>query len=324
MGIRHALVESIKEETADRAARYGGSDNFFATKIPLDPNDMPRLAMVNGLAVPKELGLLCDEMRKVYPHIQFGINANCSATWVGETLACIELWGYLPNDVYAPIRVGFSDYRVKKNDEKQPTYGVYARSITNQKFQSGREQYYMIMSDKLDKALTAVRTHLRAYRLGEIAKRSNTDYHVEARDGAGVSRRRFHRAQEDVVSHVSFINELQHMISSGHTFVDGAFKNAVLNMLEAKDMYDKEEHRVHYANFVLVREQDGGQVFDVMRNLEVGRSDALDKTPVETFTETTLPEDIAGKIAALSMLQTNNYVDGLGMRVSNITYWVAV
>jgi hypothetical protein len=322
MGIKHALVDSIKEETADRAARYAGSDGLG--RLAFDPNDMPRLTWVSGVPVPKELGLLCDEMRKVYPHIQFGLSGNCASQWVGETLAAVELWGYLPNDVYAPIRVGFSDYRVKRYDEPQRTYGVYARSITNQKFQSGREQHHMIMSDKLDKALTAVRTHLRAYRLGEIAKRSNPDYNVEVRDGASVSRRKYYTAREEVVSHVSFVNELQHMISSGHTFVDETFKNAVLNMLEAKDMNDKEERRVHYAHFVLVREQDGVQVFDVMRRLEVGRSDMLDTVPVETFTDATLPEDIAGKIAALSMLQTNNYVDGLGMRVSNITYWVAV
>jgi hypothetical protein len=322
MGMRHAQVEDIKKETADRASRYAGSDGLG--RLAFDPNDMPRLTWVSGVPVPKELGLLCDEMRKVYPHIQFGLSGHCASQWVGETLAAVELWGYLPNDVYAPIRVGFSDYRVKRHDESQRTYGVYARSITNQKFQSGREQHHMIMSDKLDKALTAVRTHLRAYRLGEVAKRSGTDYNIEARDSASVSRRKYHTAREEVVSHVSFVNELQHMISSGHTFVNGAFKNAILNMLEAKDMYDKEEHRVHYADFVLVREQDGVQVFDVMRNLEVGRSDMLDTVPVETFTEATLPEDTAGKIAALSMLQTNNYVDGLGMRVSNITYWVAV
>lgn len=322
MGVKHALVDTIKKETTERAALYAGEIGM--SKLAFDPNDMPRLAMINGLPVPKELGLLCDEMRKVYPYIQFGGDGHCSAEWVGETLACVELWGYLPNDVYAPIRVGFNDYRVKRHDERQRTYGVYARSIVNHKFQTGREQHYMIMSDKLDKALTAVRTHLRAYRLGEIAKRSGTDYNIEARDSASVARRKFHTAREDVVSDVSFINELQHMISSGHTFVDGTFKNAVLNMLEAKDMYDKEQHRVHYADFVLVREQDGVQVFDVMRRLEVGRSDVLDNTPIETFTEATLPEDIAGKIAALSMLQTNNYVDGLGMRVSNITYWVAV
>jgi hypothetical protein len=36
-----------------------------------------------------------------------------------------------------------------------------------------------------------------------------------------------------------------------------------------------------------------------------------------------LPEDIAGKIAVLSMVDSAHYVDGVGLRAPDGTYWVA-
>jgi len=42
----------------------------------------------------------------------------------------------------------------------------------------------------------------------------------------------------------------------------------------------------------------------------------------KTLLPNELPDDLAHKLASLSMLNDEAYVEGLGMRVSASTYWV--
>jgi hypothetical protein len=43
---------------------------------------------------------------------------------------------------------------------------------------------------------------------------------------------------------------------------------------------------------------------------------------VTTYKMEDLPEGIAGNLAALSMVEDNHYVDGVGLRVDSATFWV--
>jgi hypothetical protein len=62
---------------------------------------------------------------------------------------------------------------------------------------------------------------------------------------------------------------------------------------------------------------------DVIEVLDANKRSRLDShMPVVTYKMEELPENIAGNLAALSMVDDNHYVDGVGLRVDSTTFWV--
>lgn len=315
MGFKHTTVEEIEKRTHEIV-----SNPRIET---MSESDTKLIASVDGIVVRKELAALCTELRKVYRHIKFGVARNCEACWVGGMLAVEELWAYMPNDIYAPVRIGYGDYRVRCVDTAVLTYGVYARNIENQKFKPDRKQHRMVLSEKLDKALSAVKSNLRMYRPEEVAQLSAHEYAVEVRGALRKADRKYEEARFDVLRNRSLHVMLRNLVNSGFEFHDAAFKQELEDMFKAEDEMCKEKSKVHLADFVLVRMEGDKQVFDVIRSINP-RDWRLDSSNIiETYDESAVPEDIARKMAALSMLQPNNYIEGLGMRVGINTYWVA-
>jgi hypothetical protein len=315
MGFKHTTVEEIEKRTHELV-----SNPRIET---ISAEDANRIASVDGIVVRKELAALCTELRKVYKHIKFGVARNCESCWVSSVLAAEELWAYMPNDIYAPVRIGYGDYRVRCVDTAVLTYGVYARNIENQKFKPDRRQYHMVLSEKLDKALSAVKSNLRMYRPEEIARMSSHDYAVEVRVASRQATNVYDEKRLDVLRNPSLHVMLRNLLNSEFEFHDVAFKQELEDMFKAEEEMYKEKSKVHLADFVLVRMEGDKQVFDVIRAINPKGWDVNQSQGIETYDESAVPEDIARKMAALSMLQPNNYIEGLGMRVGINTYWIA-
>lgn len=315
MGFKHTSVEEIEKRTHEIV-----SNPRIETMSAEDAN---RIASVDGIVVRKELAALCTELRKVYKHIKFGVARNCESCWVGGVLAAEELWAYMPNDIYAPVRIGYGDYRVRVVDSEVLTYGVYARSIENQKFKPDRKQYHMVLSEKLDKALSAVKSNLRMYRPEEVAQMSANDYAVEVKTASRQATNVYDEKRLDVLRNPSLHVMLRNLLNSEFEFHDVAFKQELEDMFKAEEEMYKEKSKVHLADFVLVRMEGDKQVFDVIRSINPKNWKLDSSNIIETYDESAVPEDIARKMAALSMLQPNNYIEGLGMRVGINTYWIA-
>lgn len=315
MAFKHTSVEEIEKRTHELV-----SNPRIETMSAEDAN---RIASVDGIVVRKELAALCTELRKVYKHIKFGVVRNCESCWVGGVLAAEELWAYMPNDIYAPVRIGYGDYRVRCVDNEVLTYGVYARNIENQKFKPDRKQYHMVLSEKLDKALSAVKSNLRMYRPEEIARMSSHDYAVEVKTASRQATNVYDEKRLDVLRNPSLHVMLRNLLNSEFEFHDAAFKQELEDMFKAEEEMYKEKSKVHLADFVLVRMEGDKQVFDVIRSINPREWKIDLSNVIETYDESAVPEDIARKMAALSMLQPNNYIEGLGMRVGINTYWIA-
>ena len=74
-------------------------------------------------------------------------------------------------------------------------------------------------------------------------------------------------------------------------------------------------------NFVRVYQRLGDQSFDVVPVDEVNNWGCEVRQEVTRYTED-LPEDIAGRIAALSLMADKSYVEGVGYRVNESMFYV--
>jgi hypothetical protein len=94
-------------------------------------------------------------------------------------------------------------------------------------------------------------------------------------------------------------------------------------LILADNEMNRQAARKLQAYHVRVYEERGVQMASVLNVIEIeGGNDGVagehTSMPVND-----LPEDIAGKIAVLSMVDSAHYVDGVGLRAPDGSYWVA-
>jgi hypothetical protein len=320
MAFQHTRVEEIETHTAQ----------YVATNSHRTPESYER-EVGGGLLVGYKLADLCDEVRKIDTALKFGITDRCkiihrsSLKQSGAVQVPMECWVYIPGDEFALLRIGYADYNV--GDSSKEAYSVYARTIRNEKYGVYREQYHMNLSESLERSMRSVKKYLRPYHTPDIAEMSAAEIEEKVSDIVAAQDGKFSEAKKAVVYDASFINEMRALVDNNHAFVDTAFGKKVVALLtEHEELKAKRNAHVH-GHFVLVRSRGGRQVFDVIRVTDMRNSvQKMFRVParptVTSYTQDDLPQDIAQKLAALSMLKDDSFIENLGFKVSSTSYWV--
>ena len=318
MSYEHMSVATLEEHTGWYIARV--KEHIETVDEDMAERRRKAIRMIDSIPVRTGLALFCEEVRKVYKHIKFGVPRRPAMHWEYGVSAVCEVWAYFDGDTFAPIRLGYKPYSAKGDGPSQ--YGVYARCIRNDKYKEGREQYNMAMTDSIDRALRNAKKNLRPYRVEEVAGMSLGNFTASIGGLRYNAAQKVMSAKREVIEHTGFIRELRHLIETGHDFVDSGFKGLVVNMLQAseehKQMYDKQ----HHGYYVAVRNHNGEQVFDIITVLDVTRAVASNIGAHKTCAMHELPEGVPEKLAALSMIDGGRYIDGLGFKVNDTAYWV--
>ena len=118
----------------------------------------------------------------------------------------------------------------------------------------------------------------------------------------------------------TLLNELRHLLNTGHEFVDARYSAQLHTMFESMKEFAACNGQVNM-NFVRVYQRLGDQSFDVVPVDEVNNWGCEVRQEVTRYTED-LPEDIAGRIAALSLMADKSYVEGVGYRVNESMFYV--
>lgn len=311
MAYKHVAVADIVRTTTNRLAKLAEQVNT------VNPTDAP-VQMIDGLPCSPALAQFAQAIRKTNRHVKFGITGKAKYLWQSERH--LELFVYMEGDMYAMARIGHADYTVGKESITYK-FMVESRTINNEKYRDNRDEYHMALTDTLDRAVKNVSKHMRRYSPLEVAAISYEKVRSYLRSPGIKAGSKLYEAKCAVRDHSHLQTELIILLDSGYSFLSYELRNAVMELRDAQKEDTEARDMAKPCYFIIVRLQNDDMMCDVVRlhSFEDIRQ-GTDSTV--TYKMEDLPEELAGRIAVLSMVEDDQYVDNVGLRVNSSTFWV--
>jgi hypothetical protein len=243
---------------------------------------------------------------------------TCKFSPVGNSTE--QLHVYLPTDHFTLGVVGWGDWSV----DGKPTNSIMVQSprIRNDKYHSGRTQYYMWTSINPKRALSNALGALRPHTPIAVAKHYAPDVASKVWNSDYEGQNKVTKVRGKLVRHDSLEQELRGIVASGYTFINAEFSDLVTSFLHEADEYALRQQKIDmvYVRAYMLGEQ---QVFDTVPIANMHKHYNFDvEESFLRYTEDTLPDDIRGKLSMLLMVDMKEYVDGVGMRVHDEVFYV--
>jgi hypothetical protein len=315
MSYDHTRVDAIEKKTKSLLST-------LADSVETVNADDPPIPMVDGIPVIAPLVNFCAEIRKVNRHVKFGVGKKIKNTWGhGSINRVLELYVYMEGHTYAMMKIGYADYSVKNTGDVK--YMVSARMIKNEKFSEDKDQYHMATAESIERAVKNVKKYMRPYAPVECAVMSFDS--VRNRFSAVVSNvaSELSSVRYDITQSAHLRNELFHMVDVGYEFLSEEFRGMIVKWREKYQEDQVSRGRALHAYYVNVRIHREEMMCDVIEVLDANKRSRLEPhMAVTTYKMEDLPEHLSGSLAALSMVEDDHYVDGVGLRVDSATFWV--
>ena len=252
-----------------------------------------------------------------------------------ESIQKEQVYIYLPTDFCAMGWVGYGDFRVGGDGTR--AIGVFSHAIRNGKYDTDRDQHHMRLSINHKPALKNVLLNLRPYDSKEVGKLGLQTVSRLVRRGNDHVHTKIREAKALVVEHKSGIRtamysaehlaiELQALVASGHQFVSAGFADAVTAYLA--EVAEAKINAPNAATLLFVRTYmaNGVQTFDTHLTNDTTSMYSADMSdgPSIQYTSDDLPENVSGKLASLMMCEEEEYIAGVGVRLSDGRFYVAI
>jgi hypothetical protein len=222
-------------------------------------------------------------------------------------------------------RVGWGDNSVRSGEN---SYAVYSRKIANAKYAYHRDQHHMIMTKDMGKAIKNACKYLVPYTTRELAQAFYEPIHNKVSGVLEQAKGKMYNGAREVANaHMSILQEIRFLKKQGVEFTTPEFRELDTKVDQLVEDYEEQEKRQISAFFVRFRQVGDSTYADVQEVLEVRniRWDAkmnTTGTQALTYPINELPQDIAGQIAVLNILENDGYVANVGMKIDDSTFWV--
>jgi len=298
------LVVTIRDE----------SNHMYGYKPPLEASHH---YWVDGFPVTEQLYVFCTAYRKVSPHVKFLATYGKNST--KSIIESQEFLGHMYRDVF--VYSDASEYimgRIIHNPE-EGGFGVESHKIANDRFSEGNKGYYRLWSTDVKRAIKNANKYIGAWSLVDIAGRSSITF--ASRSKRPLSAADFKVSGLNRLSNLVLAHEILHLRNQGVQFLSTEVQAFADQAQEYLDEWTRLKKYNGFAAFVSIRIlRNGKQMADVAYTnaYDFNRNNMLFSTkPVEE-----LDTDLAGKLAALSMVESGAYVDNIGYRVTEQSFWV--
>ena len=241
-------------------------------------------------------------------------------------------WVCMEGEPMALGWIGYGDYQTSKSGN--PKYVVYARGISNMKYSDYTDQFYMRMAVNMDTAVKHARGYLCKYSTDEIAQVFAKDLKTNVRQIKGAADDAYSEAKKNVgIKNSGFrdgmdsrlMAELFNMVHAGHTFADGELDTNIRTLMAKKKESDRFSGKTTPVDFLRTYKHYDGMRVDIARIEDVT---SYNLKPMyehkHTYLLEDLPEEYAGKAAVMSMCEDNQFVEGVGYRVSDSMFYFYV
>ena len=285
---------------------------------------------LDGIPVRREVYELGNELRRSFAGYRFHASRNGRFNNHVKRVQApdgkfqafyTDVTVYIEGSDYAVGRIGYgSDYGLKMADKM--TYMIHSRKIQNEKFADHREQYNMAFVGDLKKAVKMSLTKLTPYSPKEMAGLTYSDFKYGIEEVRSNLRSTIHSLLSPLREASVMLTELKGLMAQGVQFTTPEFTRAAEQILKAEQEYEAVRHKPIHGYYVYVRMVGDHQWVDVIDALDMQARSSVDSYAHTSFPAEDLPEDIQGKIAVLAMAQINQYMQGVGRRVSDKAFWI--
>ena len=297
--IEHVLeyTEKAKKEQANKIDEYMKADGSAVE--------------VDGLWLCKECANIVGELRKKYKDLKIGVNRD-TRHWAGR-LADVVV--YREGEPYALGRIGHGDVGIGTTDYK---YYILSRKLRKARGGWGRWQNYVKASVEMKNVLKLVKTAFVPYAPAEVANMSIDKFTESIRRERAVADGMTTGAWRQVASTLGdeLRDELCAMVAEGYQFKNHKITESISTYIAMKATKAEVDAKRLDAYFMIVGDE----------KTTVIEYDGLEKyTKAKAYNEINtqdLPFDLQLKIASLQVATPMNYVEELGMRVGDRTFWV--
>ena len=241
------------------------------------------------------------------------------------------MWAYREGESYAMGYIGFGDFRDLGDGEH--LYTVWSPNILNNRYGHG-SQMHMTQAKQLKKGVSNALKYLRPLSVKQVASMSTKSCRRKVSEVIGEARTQFTHAAAHLTHNFfdssrghenALQQELQHMVEIGYEFLDkelGEKLHTLFNNLKEYTL----SHETNSNVFTFVEATKtitGRQVFRVATNVDTSFTYGFDvpQENISVYSQEELPEELAGKLSVLSMIDPDNYVEGVGYRAAaNVFY----
>ena len=279
--------------------------------------------------VPHELRDVMVGVSKVMPYVKF-----YPATLVrkdghqdDDHYIINEFSVYMDDYPFDFGRVGYKNYSVKKDyDKTENSFGIYSRKIKNPKYGEGRDQFHMVMTASPDKAVKMASKYLVPYTHRELAQA----FYKGAQNNIAKSAYDAINERTSLANNVGrlstdiLLSELANLKSQGVKFKHHEFAQVIDKLDEVEERAREEQSRRPSALFVRFRQVGDDTYADVQNCADVRSNDYKPNLSdaITTYIQADIPEDIMGSVAVLSILEDGQYVNRVGQKVDERTFWI--
>ncbi len=234
-------------------------------------------------------------------------------------------WVYADGELLVRGWVGYGDYQSSRYGD--PKLVVCARGISNGKYADYSEPYHMKKSVNMKVALKSAKTWLTKYTIREIdtvfrhtlrdqvtLKRSTLRSNVgRLKDTLGVSR--YGREKDRLLT------ELRRLSDSGHNFADPVFGAEVKQLFSAEQSLNSLGAYIPM-DFIHIYSTPWETRADILHIEDAQSHPDNAQGETKTWVADELPESAMGKVAVMQMCEDGQYVEDVGYRVNEHTFYV--
>lgn len=306
----------------------------FTSKLGIQTYDLDpvKVKFLDGnIPVTPEVMDFAIALRTKCPQYKFGVTRHCRQDIHPFTIYT-EVWVYRTGDEYALGRIGFcspnpSRGRFASNNE--PRYSVYSRTIANEMYSNHNGHngwsHHATTSKDLKIAMRNAMKYLKIFSPHEYAETTVNAFTARATEPQSNAMYLHNKAYSNVRTYTEeLVKALLEAVKGGYHITNSSLSEAVAEYAEADRVYKESANRAVHGYYVRMYDDAGSQRATVIAcdNLQKRVSNAEVKGQVNSVLVADLPEDIMGKLSVLAMLGDDQYVEGVGMKVSPNMFWL--
>lgn len=239
--------------------------------------------------------------------------------YIGINVAVV----YRPGDAYSLGEIGHRNIKARGNPEMK--YYVQSRGIKNDKYKDSNWQHFISASKVMATAVKAAATYLRPMAMEDIVREASDPAYSIVHEAINATRVAMNRAAKELTGNAymgdldsDFMKEVRLM-----TFTSPRLNAALAEFNSAMDKYADAQRAITRDALCVTLTDYFGQLTAITQRVSLGsRYNLKQSEPSLQMAADQLSDFVKGRVAILSMVAPQTYVQDVGLRLDDRIFFI--